>query len=309
MGERQKDDGGHGRRRVSGRHGGATEPPVFGPHGTGRPDTGSVGLSTVEALLGAALRVDRVDAEAEQRAVAAFRAARDAGTHRARTRRRDDWRPRERRASRSLRTTLSVVLASLTLGGAAFAAIGTSHPAAGGTGDDRGRPHPSTSGPTRPDGSPSPGSRATAVPSDRPATAKDLLAHCRAYDEVGGDGKALQATAWRRLVTAAGGETKVTAYCAERLKDAAAAGKNTGKPASPGKAPEANDGTGAKQNERPTGGDRPADKTGQSGQEGQGGQSGTTGKTGTTGQTGTTGESGQGADKAGPPADAAQQKN
>lgn len=300
MGERQKDDGGHGRRRVSGRPGG-----VFGPHGTGRPDTGSVGPRTVEALLGAALRVDRVDAEAEQRAVAAFRAARDAGTHRARTRRRDDWRPRERRASRSLRTTLSVVLASLTLGGAAFAAIGSSHPAAGGT-DDRGRPHPSTSGSTRPDGSPSPGSRATDVPSDRPATAKDLLAHCRAYDEVGGDGKALQATAWRRLVTAAGGETKVTAYCAERLKDAAAAGKNTGKPARPGKTPEADGGTGDKRNERPTGGDRPADKTGQSGQDDQ---SGTTGQSGQDDQSGTAGQSGQGAGKAGPPADAAKEKN
>jgi hypothetical protein len=303
MGERQKDDGGHGRRRVSGRPGEATEPPVFGPHGTGRPDTGSVGPHTVEALLGAALRVDRVDAEAEQRAVAAFRAARDAGTHRARTRRRDDWRPRERRAPRSLRTTLSVLLASLTLGGAAFAAIGTSQPASGGT-DDRVRPHPSTSGSARPDGSPSPGSRATAVPSDRPATAKNLLAHCRAYDKVGGDGDALQATAWRRLVAAAGGETKVTAYCAQRLKDAAAADKNTGKPAR--KQPEANGGTGNNQNERPPGADRPTDKAGKTGeddQSGQGDQSGTTGRTGTTGQ------SGQGADQAGPHADTAKEKN
>ncbi|MGW2384482.1 hypothetical protein [Streptomyces sp. NPDC001658] len=323
MGERQKGDGVRGRRRVHPGHpGGAAEPAVFGPQGTGRPDTGSVGVHTVEALLGAALLVEQVDSEAEQRAVAAFRAARDAGPHRAaRTRRRDDWRPRERRASRSLRTTLSVVLASLTLGGVAFAAIGTSQPAAGGTDYDRGRPHPSTSGSDRSDGSPVPGSGATAVPSDRPVTAKDLLAHCRAYEKVAGDGTALDATAWRRLVTAAGGGAKVTAYCAERLKDAAAAEKGAGRPDSPGKEPGTNGGTGDGQNKRSSGGGQSSgssDRTGQTGQSdqtGQGDQTGTTGTTGeggTTGRTGTTGgsgesgqtgQSGQTADRADQPAD------
>ncbi|WP_177232765.1 hypothetical protein [Streptomyces sp. Ag109_O5-10] len=44
------------------------------------------------ALLAAAVRVPGADTEGERRAVAAFRTARDTGTHRARTRRGDDWR-------------------------------------------------------------------------------------------------------------------------------------------------------------------------------------------------------------------------
>ncbi|MGW1541165.1 hypothetical protein ACWCPM_13160 [Streptomyces sp. NPDC002309] len=44
------------------------------------------------AVLRAALRDGRLDAEAERQALDAFRAARDGGAHRARTRRRDDWR-------------------------------------------------------------------------------------------------------------------------------------------------------------------------------------------------------------------------
>ncbi|MFE0172658.1 hypothetical protein ACFWZ2_10105 [Streptomyces sp. NPDC059002] len=65
----------------------ADEP--LGPGGTqGRPP--------LDALLASAVRAGAdtgVDAEAQRRAVAAFRAARDEGAHRARTRRRDDWRP------------------------------------------------------------------------------------------------------------------------------------------------------------------------------------------------------------------------
>lgn len=45
------------------------------------------------ALLGAALRGVVVDEEAERRAVAAFRAARDSDTHATSPRRQDDWRP------------------------------------------------------------------------------------------------------------------------------------------------------------------------------------------------------------------------
>ena len=46
------------------------------------------------AMLGAAVRREKLDGAAESRALVAFRVARDAGAHRARTRRRDDWRPR-----------------------------------------------------------------------------------------------------------------------------------------------------------------------------------------------------------------------
>ncbi|MET9758346.1 hypothetical protein ABZ016_04725 [Streptomyces sp. NPDC006372] len=185
--------------------------------------------SEVEALIAASLVRDGVDAEAEQRAVAAFRAARDSGAHRTLTRRRDDWQPRERRhLGRSLRTTLGVLLASLTLGGVAVAAIGAAGSSADGP-DDSPRPSPATSNtPSDPARTPprdgasghtpgtAPGS-ATARP-DRPAPAQDTEAHCRAYQRVGGRGRAMDATAWQRLIDAAGGERNVTRYCAAQLE-------------------------------------------------------------------------------------------
>ncbi|MGA5894129.1 hypothetical protein [Streptomyces venetus] len=186
--------------------------------------------SEVEAFIAASLIRDGVDAEAEQRAVAAFRAARDGGAHRTRARLRDDWRPRERRRylGRSLRTTLGVLFASLTLGGVAVAAIGAAGSPADGPDDDRGHP-PATSGtpsdpartpprsadPGRPSGTAT--GSAPARP-DRPATARDTEAHCRAYERVEGRGRAMDATAWQRLVDAAGGERNVTRYCAARLE-------------------------------------------------------------------------------------------
>ncbi|MGI5428175.1 hypothetical protein [Streptomyces sp. CA-179760] len=146
----------------------------------------------VEALIVACLVRDGVDAEAEQRAVAAFRAARDAGPardHRIRGRRRDDWEPRGRRSAvPSPRTTLSVLLAGLVLVGVALGVIG----AAGLPADDgRERPAPA------------------------PATEDD----CRDYQEVGGNGEGVNATVWQRLVAAAGGEGNVVAYCTAQLAE------------------------------------------------------------------------------------------
>ncbi|CAM5310350.1 MULTISPECIES: hypothetical protein [Streptomyces] len=207
MGERHSGGGLTGRRRAY-------------PGGTvATPDPADT--SGLETRLAAALRADGGDAE--RSAVAAFRAARDAGAHDARTRARDDWRPgRPAPARRSLRTTLSVALASLTLGGVAVAAIGSAGP--GTHADDRSRSPRST----RPAASTPPVSAAgtAAGPSDtapadrpgRPATAQDTFAHCRAYARAGDRGGALEATAWQRLVTAAGGPEKVAAYCAARLE-------------------------------------------------------------------------------------------
>ncbi len=186
----------------------------------GDPEPGA----RLEALLAAALRVDHVDGEAEQRAVHAFRAAREAGAH-ARTRRRDDWRPRGRRGGRSLRTTLSVLLAGFTLGGVAYAAIGGEDSASPGARDER-RPSGSPA-----DGSPGrrdPGSAAPVPPSasagrDRPGTgpgaARDTEARCRACEKGKGRGRSLEATAWRWLVDAAGGEKKVDGYCVRKLRE------------------------------------------------------------------------------------------
>lgn len=84
----------------------------------------------LEAALAAALRSGGsadVVAEGERLAVASFRDARDTGAHRARTRRRDDWRPHARtRRGRphprpSLKATLSLLAAGFVLGGVAVA--------------------------------------------------------------------------------------------------------------------------------------------------------------------------------------------
>ncbi|WP_030806597.1 hypothetical protein, partial [Streptomyces sp. NRRL F-2799] len=138
MGERHSGDGLPGRRHA---HPGGL---VAGPVPTGAD-------AEFEAGFAAVLRPGAVDPEAEERAMAAFRTARDSGAHRTRTRRRDDWRPRqERRARLSLRTTLSVLLASLTLGGVAFAAIGSAGPEGHVGGGDRRPAHPSASAPGQP---------------------------------------------------------------------------------------------------------------------------------------------------------------
>ncbi|MFC8663168.1 hypothetical protein [Streptomyces sp. NPDC057199] len=172
-------------------------------------------------LLAAAVRGGAVDVDAEKRALAAFRAARDEGAHRAaaRNRRRDDWRPeRERRGGRPVRATLVALVASVTLGGVAVAAIGS---VGGGTRDEgaeRGRPLPTSSAPTGPTAAvPDPSAPAQADRGvRRPTTAQDTEAHCRAYDSVRKRGKALDSTAWQRLIQAAGGEENVEAYCAEQ---------------------------------------------------------------------------------------------
>lgn len=207
MGEQLSDGGAAGRR--------PEHPDVPASHDTGT-------RHELEALLAAAMRPAEVDGERERRAVAAFQAARDAGAHRARTRRRDDWRPRtRRRTARSLRATLSLFLASLALGGAAFAAIGTtgSSTDSAGSPEDRGTSSPSSDAPVRPGASASTGAHA---PADRPATAQDIEARCQAYERVAGNGKALGATAWQQLTEAAGGADRVTAYCAEQLERAEA---------------------------------------------------------------------------------------
>ncbi|MFF4348166.1 hypothetical protein [Streptomyces sp. NPDC001530] len=221
MGERHSD-GGPSDRRVAHPASPASEGHALEARA---PEATAPDVTAIEVLLAAVMRGHGTNAEAEARAVAAFRAARDSGVHAARTRRRDDWRPREqRRVGRSLKATLAVLLASLTLGGVAVAAIGSS---SDDDGDDQGgsRTQPSSSAPdqsaseaTEPgSGSSAPSASAQAGASAHPSQAQDTEARCRAYEEVKGRGQALNSTAWQRLVTAAGGEDKVAAYCAEQL--------------------------------------------------------------------------------------------
>ncbi|MEU4997773.1 hypothetical protein [Streptomyces sp. NPDC021622] len=121
----------------------------------------SGGERALDALLGDAVRVGDVDPDSQGRAVAAFRSARDAGAHRTRTRRRDDWRPRlRRRTLGSLRAAVGAVLASLLLGGVAIASIGTSA-------QEAPAPPKKTSHPTRP--SPAVPSPQPSAPSSAPA--------------------------------------------------------------------------------------------------------------------------------------------
>ncbi|MEU3611113.1 hypothetical protein ABZ725_02195 [Streptomyces sp. NPDC006872] len=193
----------------------------------------------VEALLAAALREtddpDAVRDAGELRAVAAFRTARDAGAlQAARTRRRDDWRPQaaRRHTARSLRTTLSVAVAGLALGGAAYAAIGSATDGDG----DAGRPEATATATASEARSAAPsGAPDAPVGRERPANAKDTEAHCRAYENVRGTGKALDSTAWQRLVTAAGGEKNVPAYCAAQGGPKAEKTPNAEKPEKPEK--------------------------------------------------------------------------
>ena len=195
-------------------------------------------------LLAAAVRGDGVDPDAEGRALAAFRAARDEEVHgsAARTRRRDDWRPeRRRRVGRPVRVTLVALVAGLTLGGVAVAAIG-----GGGARDEgaqRGRAVPASTAPDRvPTSAPDSSAPArSGAPSGRPSSDGDTEAHCRAYDSVKGRGRAVDPPAWQRLVQAAGGEKNVKAYCADRLAGTEKQKKaDKGKPnrtAKPSKAP------------------------------------------------------------------------
>ncbi|MEU8653252.1 hypothetical protein [Streptomyces sp. NPDC048737] len=257
-----------------------------------RPVPGADGGHTrVEALLVRALRDTSGGAEREREAVAAFRAARDAGAHRARTRRRDDWRPRgQRHTVRSLRATLSVVLASLTLGGVAVAAIGSAgSPADTADGGGRGTSSASASDGRRAEPAATPSS-GTAADRDRPPSAEDTEAHCRAYDQVAGRGRAMDATAWRRLVAAAGGEEKVTAYCAARTASATATPGNGGEGRGAGSADPAGGNAGS------TGNTASAGTAGNSGTgTGTAGNTGTAaGSTGGSGGSGNTGNTGNG---------------
>ncbi|MGW5210689.1 hypothetical protein ACWEQO_05580 [Streptomyces sp. NPDC004051] len=255
MGERRNDGAPSGRRH--GRPEGVSRGrPGSGPHAVR-------GTEDIEALLVRALVREDVDHEAEQRAVAAFREARETGAHRtgALTRRRDDWRPRERRLGRfSVKATFSVLVVGLSLGGVAVAGIGADGPVTDGPGDEGNRSPttaptdttapadvPAPADTTAPAGAPASGSpsagRSSGAGADsspgsdpaapeRPARARDVEAHCRAYERVEGRGRALESVAWKRLVEAAGGAANIDAYCAERLRPTTGAAKPGGTGAS-----------------------------------------------------------------------------
>ncbi|MFG2555617.1 RNA polymerase sigma factor [Streptomyces sp. NPDC048581] len=207
------------------------------------------GLDSTADRIGEALRQQPVDDHAEQSALAAFRSARTAVDGALRTRRRDDWRPRPRTQRWARGGALTLVTSTL-LGGIAFASIGVMdsgqhHAPQAGTSDSTRRPPAPTPGEQD---SPSTGSGTPPTASTPlPGTAKDVQAHCRVYEKVKDRGHALNATAWQRLVRAAGGEQQVASYCAQltgAAQEATPAPTKTNKAEKPGKTGENGKGQG-----------------------------------------------------------------
>lgn len=189
------------------------------------------------------LAVDPARAEARQaEALAAFRAAREAGRRpRDVTRRGDDWRhrtwwgvrrPRGRagRPSGPVRvlTALAVVAAvggiTVATGSGAIPlpfgpAHGPAHPVAPGSGPGEpggpGPMEPSTA-PSAKDSGPRAGEAGESVPPGASEEEQSPAGLCRAYERASGDGTAMDATAFQRLVAAAGGRSAVGDYC-ERI--------------------------------------------------------------------------------------------
>lgn len=176
------------------------------------------------ALLAAARPGAAAGPEGEDRALGAFRAARDEGAHAAvsplRRRRRDDWRPVvRRRGARSARLLVGGFAAALALGGVAVAGgSGVIPTPFGGTAPEVTPPVRSAPAvPPRTDGR-GKSDEVTAVPGAGPATAGAGPAQgdaglCRAYREAGNSADAADPAVVDRLAGVAGGKSAVPAYC------------------------------------------------------------------------------------------------
>lgn len=216
---------------------------------------------TLDDLLAAAARTAPAAPQAEQRAVAAFRAARDAGAPAVPIRRRDDWRPARPRAGAGwIKVGLGSFVAALTLGGVAVAAGAI--PAPFGDAPDGPGPVPSAS-PSRSGGPAAPPRPFVPVPpkvgptgptgDERPPTAKDQLAQCRAYEARQGRPGSPDSPAWQRLEDAAGGPDAVAAYCAGLLAEQPLPQPSKERPSRDGKVDESSAAPGQKPLTSPTG--------------------------------------------------------
>ncbi|HEY9332652.1 MAG TPA: hypothetical protein VIS09_31125 [Streptomyces sp.] len=190
----------------------------------------------LEALFDAASRPGTLSPAAEEKALQAFRTAHEEGMHAAQLwwrRGRDDWRPAdERRRARSLKALLAGVVMAAALGGVAVAAGGgaISLPFGGGA-----EPKPGQNAPTAPgageesvrDGRWGRAPQRSTRPSppvsqessgERPDTAQDTVARCRAYlTAAEGRDKASREAATSRLAEAAGNREAVPGYCEQLL--------------------------------------------------------------------------------------------
>ncbi|WP_329209433.1 hypothetical protein OG257_20410 [Streptomyces sp. NBC_00683] len=190
----------------------------------------------LEALLDAASRPGGLGPAAEEKALRAFRTARENGVHASPLRwrrRRDDWRPAdERRRSRSLKVLLAGVVTAVALGGVAVAVEEGAVPLPFGGGAE---PKPGQNAPTVPGSGEAsadegsgwqapqrpprsfPSTAPQEPPRERPGTAQDTAAHCRVHLAAAqGRGRAPGDAATTRLEEAAGSRKAVPGYC-ERL--------------------------------------------------------------------------------------------
>ncbi|MDQ0845993.1 hypothetical protein [Streptomyces sp. V1I6] len=225
---------------------------------------------TLDELLAAAARPAPIAPDAEENALAAFRAARDEGALALPTRPEDDWRPAETRTRVPwIRAGVGALVAGVMLGGVAMAAGAIPTPFADPPAEKpRPVPRVSPSGAGEQSTGVTPPATVPAVPPatvpgvhEHPSTAEDLTAHCRAYEAAeaagrnhgkpgGGnangkadgrraDGGAKESAVRERLAAVAGGPDKVEAYCARLPADRPAG------PAGEGHGPKADENAGA----------------------------------------------------------------
>lgn len=209
-------------------------------------------LPALEKLLAAAARPVPVAPDAEAKALAAFRAARDEGALERPTRPMDDWRPvRARTRAPWTRAGLGTLVAGVMFGGMATATGGIPVVADKSPPPEQPAPAPSASS-SAPDG-PSAGTttpptgpvehRATDPLTARPPEAGDRAVDCRAYEAAGknegkGKDKAMDSAVRERLTAAAGGPDAVEAYCAPLLTGRPPAPPDGGHAPKPGRNPD-----------------------------------------------------------------------
>lgn len=156
------------------------------------------GPASLSELLAGAVRPDAADTTGERAALAAFRAARDSGVHTASgaPRRRDDWRPRRRRAHWSVRATVGALLASLAVGGVAVAGIGAGRGEPS-SGRPEHAPRPASTAPPAPARTPSAPPSSTARPGHGHGPGvghgRDREARCTSYEKGRGLNRSLRA--------------------------------------------------------------------------------------------------------------------
>lgn len=181
--------------------------------------------ATVDDVLTAAARTASSPPRTPEHVLAAFRAARDEHALSLPTRPVDDWRAAEPpRRRRWIRAGAGALVGGVLLGGVAMATGAIPSPSEKPTPSPPSQassPSPVSSSPTA---EPKSGTEPSAPPAgddkrtaERPPTAKDEAAHCRAYGKPAQTDTPADSAVRQRLEEAAGSPAKVASYCAAVL--------------------------------------------------------------------------------------------